>query len=474
MSSSIWNNDGKVHIRQYNKMTHMNKTDVLIVGGGLCGVLCAYFLKEAGVKCVLLEGNRIGGGTIQNSMARITSQHGLIYSKLIQLYGKEKARMYLQANELAIAKYREIASHIDCDFEETSSYVYSRTDRQRIEEEISAVNSLGMRAEFAENLELPFETAGAIRFSNQAQMNPVKFLDGIVKELDEYEDLDIYEGMKVDDWISGTAWSGLYVTVANKIICATHFPYYNKKGKYCNKLYQKRSYMLALEKAPQLHGMYTDEAEDGLSFRSYGDYLIIGGEGHRTGKPGGGWDALREKTFKYYPQAKEYSHWAVQDCMSLDGVPYIGPYSEETQNFYVASGFNGWGMTSAMVSAMLLTDAILKGEGKEPGATASYSWGEVFYPGRKILLSPYLSNMKESILGKLTPGLKRCTHRGCALKWNSEEHSWDCPCHGSRFREDGKPIDNPAIENSELEPFSRENRKKRADERRRKRNDPFA
>ena len=163
--------------------------------------------------------------------------------------------------------------------------------------------------------------------------------------------------------------------------------------------------------------------------------LLIGGGGHRTGKPGKNWSEIRNFAKTYYPSSKEEYAWAAQDCITLDDIPYIGNYSAKTPNLYVATGFNKWGMTGAMSAAMLLTDKIL---GKNKLAF------NVFSPSRSILKPRLISNAFEAAANLITPSSKRCPHLGCALKWNPAEHSWDCPCHGSRFTKDGKVLDNPA------------------------------
>lgn len=402
MSDSIWSDGGRIQMPQYEKLTRIKKVDVTIVGGGLCGLL----LKEAGVECLLLEGSRIASGTVRHAMAQVTSQHGLIYSRLLETLGEEKARMYFEANELALRKYRELAASIDCDFEERSSYIYSRTDKECIEREVRAASLLGMKAEFCETPELPFDTAGAVRFPNQAQMNPVKFLYGLVKDIEKSDKVTIFEEMPVDDWINGTTWSGLYITIPKNIICATHFPFYKKAGGYNNKLYQNRSYIMALDHVPELHGMYADASDNGLALRGYKDMIFVGGATHRVGQEERDWNEFREKILSYYPEAIEREHWEVEDCVSLDGIPYIGPYSDKTPNMYVATGFNGWGMTSAMTAAMLLTDAIINGQ-KTNGATESYPWGEVFYPERKIVRSQYFANVKENVRENIKSFLTR-------------------------------------------------------------------
>ena len=222
---------------------------------------------------------------------------------------------------------------------------------------------------------------------------------------------------------------------AEKILVTTHFPFLNKHGSYFLKLYQHRSYVIALQGAPDVDGMYVDASRTGLSFRNCQNLLLLGGGGHRTGKKGGGWRELRDFARRHYPQAEEQYRWAAQDCMSLDGVPYIGPYSASTPDLYVAAGFNKWGMTSSMVSAMLLSDLV---QGKNS------PYGEVFSPSRSILRPQLAVNGFEAVSSLLTPTARRCPHLGCALKWNPVEHTWDCPCHGSRFTEDGKRLDGPA------------------------------
>ncbi len=407
-------------------------TDVLIIGGGMAGVLCAYQLHCAGVPYVLVESETIGSGITKNTTAKITSQHGLIYDKLISKFGVERAKQYLAANEAALQRYRALCRNIDCGFEEKAAYTYSRDDRGKIERELTALNTLGVSAEFVDGIPLPFPVAGAVKFPNQAQFHPLKFISGIAMGL------HIYEHTRVRELIGTTAVTDHGRIRAEKIIVATHFPFLNKHGSYFLKLYQHRSYVIALQNAADVDGMYLDEAQSGMSFRNYENLLLMGGGAHRTGKKGGGWQELREFARRYYPQAEEQYHWATQDCMSLDGVPYIGPYSASTTDLYVATGFNKWGMTTSMVSAMILSDLV---QGKEN------PYQEVFSPSRSILHPQLAINGVETVVNLLTPTAKRCPHMGCALKWNPMEHTWDCPCHGSRFTEKGKLIDNPATGN---------------------------
>lgn len=403
--------------------------DVLIVGGGMAGLLCAHMLSQAGIHCIVTEAATIAGGITKNTTAKITSQHGLIYHQIADRFGLEKAGLYLEANEKAVSAYRKLCRGIDCDFCEQDNYIYSTSDRATLEQELVCLHSLGFPAALAETPFLPFATVGAVKFSGQAQFHPLKFLAAITPQL------TIFENTAVRQLTKHTAITDHGTITAGAIIVATHFPFINKHGNYFLKLYQQRSYAISLENAPVIDGMYLDARENGLSFRSHNGTLILGGGGHRTGNQGGGWPELEQFARAHYPNAKITHRWATQDCMSLDGIPYIGRYSARTPNLYVATGFNKWGMTSSMAAAMLLTDMIL---GKENPNAA------VFSPSRSILRPQLAVNAAEAVFNLLTPTVPRCPHLGCALKYNAQEHSWDCPCHGSRFAPDGALLDNPA------------------------------
>ena len=216
---------------------------------------------------------------------------------------------------------------------------------------------------------------------------------------------------------------------------ATHFPFINRHGLYFMKLYQSRSYVLALENAPDPGATGAEYKGEGIYFRRYGDLLLLGGGDHRTGKKGGSYAFLREYAKNHFPRAKEKYAWANQDCMTLDGLPYVGHYSPNTPDVYVATGFNAWGMTNSMVAAEVIRDQIL---GKENPLS------QIFHPGRSMLRKQLFCNIGETLIDFAIPTVRRCPHLGCALRWNPQEHTWDCPCHGSRFDMDGKLLDTPA------------------------------
>ncbi|MBQ8824796.1 MAG: FAD-dependent oxidoreductase [Ruminococcus sp.] len=424
---SIWQKG--IKLPEFPQLKGNVNTDVLIIGGGIVGILTAYFLKQNGIDCILVEKGSICQGTTSHTTAKITYQHGLVYHKLLKSSGLETTQKYFTANYLAFETYKELCKNINCDYEIKDNYVYSVSDREKLETEIYALEKIGYKAELCENITLPFSTVGAVKFSSQAQFHPLKFIAAIAEEL------PIYENTFVKEMCGNTAITDFGHITAKTVVVTTHFPFINKHGSYFLKLYQHRSYVLALENAQNVCGMYVDESKTGYSFRNFKNYLLLGGGAHRTGKKGGNWSELRQFASVHYPNAQEYCYWAAQDCMSLDDIPYIGQYSSKTLQLFTATGFNKWGMTGAMVSAQLLCDMV---QGKEN------DFADVFSPSRSILRPQLFVNSFEAVTNLLTFTRKRCPHLGCALKWNKAEHSWDCACHGSRFDENGKVLDNPA------------------------------
>ena len=430
MHTSPWT-DG-VALPEFESLQGNLKTDVLVIGGGICGLLCAYFLKQSGIDCTVVEANRIAGGVTGNTTAKITGLHGLIYGDLLEKLGLEKAQKYFSVHQQAVEEYAKIAREADCDFRRQTAYTYSLTDNRKIEREFSALQRIGGNVQMQYKSPLPIPFAAAVGLPDQAQFQPLKFIQYIIK------DLHIYEHTRITEFTPDyVCYDGGKIR-AKKIIVATHFPILNKHGLYFLKLYQHRSYVLALENAQHLDGMYVDEADKGLSFRMYHNLLLLGGGGGRTGKKCGNWTELKAFRDKHYPRSKIKYQWATQDCMSLDKIPLIGQYSPNTPNLYVATGFHKWGMTSSMVAARLLADAI-------GGVQNAYA--DIFAPDRSIWKPQLFINGFETLVNFVYPTTKRCPHLGCALKWNKQEHTWDCSCHGSRFAPDGTVLNNPANHN---------------------------
>ena len=414
--------------------------EAAVIGAGMAGLLTAYFLEKQGLKTVVLEGFSTVGGVTKNTTAKITSQHDLIYDRLIQKFGVELAGQYAWANQRAIKTYREMIkeNQIDCGFEIKPSFVYSLRDAKPIEDEAVAAGKLGIEAEFTTITDLPFAVKAAVKFENQAQFNPLQFLRAISKDLTIYEHTMARE---IRDDVIITEHGRV---TADHIVVATHFPFVNIPGWYFARMHQERSYVIALKNAVQLNGMYIDENPDGYSFRNYGEYLLLGGAPHRTGKhpQKSSYETLRKAAKELFPQSEEVACWSAQDCVTWDNVPYIGQYAASTPNLYVATGFKKWGMTGAMAAAEIITDSIC---GRQNDCA------EVFSPQRfhasasmKNLLTDAGHSVAGLTAGALSAPSRRCAHLGCRLQWNEDEKTWDCPCHGSRYDSGGKLLDGPA------------------------------
>ncbi|NMA36929.1 MAG: FAD-dependent oxidoreductase [Papillibacter sp.] len=470
---SLWSDT--VELPRYPALEKNIKTQAVVIGAGMAGILTARRLLKRGIETVVIEASHIGSGQTKNTTAKITSQHNVIYDSLIKKFGVEKARQYALANESAVAEYHDLImdNHIDCDYEQLPAYIYSKTCSEPLEREAEAALSLGINASFTTKTSLPFPVRGALRFENQAQFHPLKFIKALAENLSIYENT---RAMKVEEHTVITERGSIQ---ADHIVFATHYPFINIPGYYFLRMHQERSYVIALEGADIPEGMYLGVDNDGLSFRGANGYLLLGGGSHRAGEnsKGGQYDKLSEEAKRLYPGCRVAYRWSAQDCITVDGVPYIGRYASDRPYWYTATGFHKWGMSSSMVSAMLISDMIC-------GIESPYS--EVFTPqrfnipnsaknlktevtqvvkglSREIFKAPEINvdhipighggivehadkkvGVYKSPEGRLYIVDIRCPHLGCQLEWNPDELSWDCPCHGSRFNYEGKLIDNPA------------------------------
>ncbi|MCI8332003.1 MAG: FAD-dependent oxidoreductase [Clostridiales bacterium] len=445
-----------------------------VIGGGLAGVLTAYFLTQAGVDTVLMEASSIGSGQTKNTTAKITAQHGLKYAHLVHEFGIEAAKQYASLNQEAILDYENIITkhHIACDFERCNSYLYTLEEEQRVKAEYHAAKDAGLPTYLTDETPLPFGVKLAMVFTDQAQFHPLKFLYALADEIKVYENSRV---ITVEDHAVKTEHGEIR---AEHIVFATHYPFINVPGFYFAKQHQARSYALALAHAPMLDGMFFSADQNGFSFRNYQDFLLLGGGAHRTGEneEGGRYALLAEKAKAWFPGCSITACWSAQDCMPVGAVPYIGRYAKSRPYWYVATGFGKWGMTSSMCAARVITGLILEKQ-EERGAVFDVSraklslvddYAEEGFEAVKNLSKElfqipetYTNDLKKGESGVfISNGIKagvyrdeqgdlfaidtKCPHMGCQLTWNADEKSWDCPCHGSRFTYKGELIDGPA------------------------------
>ncbi len=444
---SIWMEE--TEIRKWEPLPGDMEAEAVVIGAGLAGILTAYYLKQAGIRTVVLEADRIGSGQTKNTTAKITSQHSLVYGQMIQTFGRRMAEHYAGANEAAIKEYERLIREkgIDCDFARCPAYLYSRTEETLLRQEAEAAKSLGIEASFESDCELPFSVAGVTKFAHQAKFHPLRFLAKMAEEVEVYEQTKVLkvEGRRVE--------TGRGCVTAEHIVFAAHFPFINIPGYYFARMYQERSYVVALEGTERPEGMYLGIDRDGLSFRTQGNLLLLGGGSHRTGVnkgkgagKGGRYEMLHDKARELYPGCREALRWSAQDCMTLDGLPYIGRFSRRNPGWYVATGFGKWGMTTAMVSARILTALI---SGRECPEADIFSPQRHFTAQAAKELAVHGAHTVKGLAKHLLPAgseeiIPNCPHMGCRLEWNPDEESYDCPCHGFRFDREGHLLEGPA------------------------------
>lgn len=470
--SSIWFQEAQNH-NESKEISQSIKTEVAVIGGGLSGSLTAYRLQEAGVKVILLTKGDIGEGQSGNNTGKITAQHGCIYHKINRIFGLELTKQYARANEIAVEQYKNLIleKEIPCDFEEKSAFLYSDMNYNDLLYEWKTLCDLDVYTSFLPHVDLPFSTKGAILWERQGQFNPVKFMQALAEEL------EIYTHSKVTDVRGNHITVNGYQVEAEQIVFACHVPF---KGTYFPRMYQSRAYVIALKNAPLSDGMFIGMADDSLSLRTYQGYTLLCGQDHRTGhhRFGGSYQTLKEIAQDFWKDSEVVAQWSAQDGMTLDNIPYIGRFSPLQPNWYVATGFGKWGISTSMVAAQLIADDIC---GKDNENAEIFTTNRLpraalyplFQAGKDacIGLSKELFSKPEKTVEDLPLGhggvvetvegkfgiykdekgeihrvTTRCPHLGCELAWNPDEKSWDCPCHGSRFDYTGKLLDGPALE----------------------------
>lgn len=489
--NSFWN-DSVSQKKQFPEIKENIETSVCIIGGGLTGLSTGYYLsKETDI--VIVEKDKICSSTSGGNTGKVTSQHGIFYNYLINSKGKEFARKYLEANEKAIKEIEEIIKNenINCDFEKEDAYVFARNENSisQIKEEKKAIEKIQKgKAQLVKNIDLPISEAVAIKFENQAKINPVKYAYGLVdcilknkgKILENSKVTDINKvGNKYEVYVNQ------YKITADNVIVATRYPTINFPGCYFLKMYQSTSYAIVADVKEELFdGMYISLDMPVVSFRTINDngkrLLLLVGYDYKTGveQVTNGYSKLEDLIKKMYPKYEIISRWTAEDCIPLDKIPYIGNYSRFMPNVYVATGFNKWGLTTSNIAANIIKDKIL---GKEN------EYEEIFKSTRlepiknKDEVKNMLKEVKESIIlskfklpkkhindikngeGKIVKvnnqkvGVYKtefgeihtvkpvCTHLGCELYFNNHDKTWECPCHGSKFTYDGKAIEVPGI-----------------------------
>jgi glycine/D-amino acid oxidase-like deaminating enzyme/nitrite reductase/ring-hydroxylating ferredoxin subunit len=463
--------------------------DTAVIGGGIVGITTALLLQEAGVRVVLLEADRLARGVTAYTTAKVTSQHGVIYSKLRSRHGVEAARVYAEANERGLAWIAErVERHrIDCDLRrrQAITYVTSSQRRSEIETEVEAAREAGLAADLVEDTPLPYAVGAAVRFGDQAEFHPRRYLLGLAGQLD----CEIFErsralALEYGDKCTVRTPNGR--VIADQVVVATHYPFLDRALAF-PRVYAQRSYAIcARVVGPPPEGMFISADKPTRSIRSVPlageELLLVGGEGHavgRGGDTGKRYERLEDFAREHFEVRSVEHRFSTQDGVTADGLPYVGKLNPFTGRAFMATGFAKWGITNGTAAAMILGDLVVGRDNP---------WSSTFDPNRLTLRASARKLVTENVqvaahlvgdrvtnpglgsLDHLEPGEGRivrmgrekvaayrdeddglvavsptCTHLFCQLNWNRAERSWDCPCHGSRFAPDGEVLQGPAV-----------------------------
>lgn len=459
--------------------------DVAVIGAGIVGVTVARLLHEAGARVVVIDANRVGHGVTGHTTAKVSSQHGLIYAQLRDQHGAAAAAAYGRANEAALEWIAGRAGGIDCDFRRRASYAYvtDAAERQKVVDEARAASAAGLPATFVDDVPLPFGVAGAVRFDDQAEFHPLKYLYGLARELPEvYEHTHAVQVGELVRTPGGTIR-------AEHTIVASHSPFPDRSLAFA-RAHAHRSYALVcrIAGAPP-EGMFISGDSPTRSVRAVGDLLLVGGEGHRTGAGGDTeerYAALEAFAREHWDVQRVEHRWSSQDNVTVDQLPLVGRITPFEERVLMATGFAKWGMTGGTAAAHLLADLVLGRENpyaslfgpsrlnlrasagklvRENAVAGAHFVGDrVKHPGRREIesLTPGEGDIVR-LDGEKVAGYRdddgtlfavspTCTHLGCQVNFNTAERSWDCPCHGSRFAPDGTVLQGPAVHRLEIRP----------------------
>lgn len=490
-TSSYWRKTSA--LPAFPQLTDDINVDIAIVGAGITGISTAYLLRNLGYKVALIETGKILDGTTGYTTAKITAQHGLIYHELIQHFGVEKAKLYYQAAMAAkeMIKDTVLKHNIACEFSDEDAYIYTNTEKEieKIDQEYKAYKTLAIDGELVTKMPLDIPIKSALVMKNQAQFHPLLYLKQLV-EMAKTDGVAFYENttaMSIDDANENPV---IETKEKKKITCkhvviASHYPFYDKKGFYFSRIHPERSYLLAVTTNTTFPGgMYINAEQPTRSVRTTIDkgeeVWLIGGERHKTGQEKETRDHYEELE-KFADQTfgiKDYKYrWSAQDLTTLDKIPYIGPVTANKPNILVATGYRKWGMTSGTAAAMIISDTINNKE--NPYVSLFTPTRFDFDPDVKNFIKANTDVAKHMIKGKLEIPMDKideieknqatiirekgkrigvyrdemgiiqhldttCPHMKCEVNWNKAEHTWDCPCHGSRFAKDGQVIEGPA------------------------------
>jgi glycine/D-amino acid oxidase-like deaminating enzyme/nitrite reductase/ring-hydroxylating ferredoxin subunit len=484
--SSVWieTHPGRTHPQLAGDL----QVDVAIVGGGFTGLTTAVLLGKMGVRVAVVEAHRIAHGDSGMTTSHLTVALDSRYKDLLSKFGENDAREVAESQRAALEQIAAlVAEHnIECDLKRVPAYLYAEhpDDRSIIEEEFEAALKVGLSCALINDVPLPFRTECGLRFEDQAQLHPLKYLHGLAELIGQYGGY-IFENTRVTEINEGDPPSLVTengTITARSIVVATHTPV-NTKVRIHTKIAGYRTYVLGIRSDTIVpEGLFFDTADPYNYIRNHptanGDLLIVGGADHKVGQkqdtrvPFG---VMERYAREHFGQHTVDYMWSGQVFETIDGLPYIGKLTDRS---YVATGFAGNGTTHGTLAAMLIRDSI---------AGRENAWSKIYDPTRMKPLASVKRFVVENVdfpahlvadrlksdadtiaevgmgegkivdhrgkklavyrddQGLITVRSAVCTHLGCIVQFNHAEKSWDCPCHGARYNTEGEVLEGPAV-----------------------------
>lgn len=477
----------------YPRLDAPLSADACVVGAGIAGLTTAYHLARDGQSVIVLDKGMIGGGETERTTAHLASAIDDRFTELEKLHGKDGSRLAAQSHAAAIDRIGEIAEreNIGCDFLRVDGWLFNPPDSEEtdLKKELDAAASAGLDVEWREALHLGEADVGpAIRFKNQGQFHPLAYLAGLANAITTMGGRIFTESAAINITSGGGEATvetlGGHVVRAKSVAVATAAPI-NDSVQIYGKQAPYRTYAIGLRVPDGAvePGLYWDTLDPYHYVRLHGDLLIVGGEDHKTGHATDmdkRFAALERWIRTRVPNAIDVTHrWSGQVFETVDGLAMIGRNPGDAGNVFIATGDSGMGMTHGTIAGMLLSDLI---------AGRDNPWAKLYDPSRLPIrfgsagellkenadsgahfVADRLTAGEASSEDEIAPGTGAivrkgmtkiaiyrdtagrchrrsavCTHKGCIVKWNPLETSWDCPCHGSRFAVDGAVLTGPA------------------------------
>ena len=500
VSKSVW--AATAEMPPSHELLQDVEADVCIVGAGIAGLTTGYLLSQAGKSVVILDDGPLAGGMTEVTTAHLSDAIDDRFTEIERWHGDRGAFLAAESHTAAINRIEKIAGElqVDCDFTRLNGYLFLAPgdEKQLLARELAAARRAGVMAEMVPRAPLSYDTGPAIRFPNQARFHPLKYLAAMAHAITERGG-QIYTHSHADHVEGGPQAKvevGPHTVRAEAVVVATNSPINDRVAIHT----KQAPYMTYVIGARVPAGSVTDALYwDTLKTYHYvrlqrirpneidsgsheeHDVLIVGGEDHKSGQASD--TTQRHARLESWARARfpmieavEFT-WAGQVMETIDGLAFIGRNPLDKDNVFIVTGDSGMGMTHGTIAGILLTDLIL--DRRNP-------WATLYDPSRKTMRAAgnfaretlnmasryvvdWLSGSEVESVQEIERGsgavVRRgltkvavyrdeqgeahelsavCPHLGCIVHWNAAEHTWDCPCHGSRFNQLGKVVNGPS------------------------------